>query len=431
MEDSTTSEKFDYLYINGKSNYIKVNNPKYEGIKLTDFDLVEPLIFKNENNEVVKPTIEQVQNEKRKYYIEFFKKPFKNLLVLTGAGSSMGVGGKSMYELWAKAERSYYIDEKDVEDNTEKVIIDSDFKTLCTTLNFNYESKNLESLLSKIEGVIKLQEDLEVELHDSSKKRISEFRTEIFELIVDECTIPTPSPENFPHKIFLDKILQRKLTNPRVKLFTLNYDTLFEDAARLSNAILIDGFSYTFPRTFSGRFFDYDIVQREGSKLKEEDNFVQRVLHLHKLHGSINWTRKEDTNEVLMEQKPENPLMVYPRESKYEDSYEQPFFEMMARFQRNLRQSNDTLLICIGYSFNDKHINSAIEEALNQNPGFRLAVIDPGINSKNASMTEIRKNALKSNRILMVSETFSDFASNYPEIQTYNDVQMDNINLLK
>jgi hypothetical protein len=431
MEEPTTTENFDYLFINGQSNFIRVNNPIYDGIILKDFESIEPLVFKNQKDEIVKPTIDQVQNEKRKYYVEFFKKPFKNLLVLTGAGSSMGVGGKSMNELWDKAERSYYIDEKEDEETKEKVIIDSDFKALCTKLNFNYTTKNLESLLSKIEGVIKFQEDLEVELHDSSKKRISEFRTEIFELIVNECTIPTPSPDDFPHKIFLDKILQRKLTNPRVKLFTLNYDTLFEDAARLSNAILIDGFSYTFPRTFSGRFFDYDIVQREGSKLKEEDNFVQRVLHLHKLHGSINWTRKRDTNEVVMEQEPEIPLMVYPRESKYEDSYEQPFFEMMARFQRNLRQSNDTLLICIGYSFNDKHINSAIEEALNQNPGFRLAVVDPGINSENASMTEIRKNALKTNRIMMVSETFSDFASNYPEIQTYNDVQMDNINLVK
>ena len=302
---------------------------------------------------------------------------------------------------------------------------------MCAAINFEYESKNLESLLSKIEGVIKFSDDLEINMNDKSKKKLSEFKTEIFKIIVKECTIPNPSIDNFPHKIFLDKILQRKLTNPRVKLFTLNYDTLFEDAARLSNTILIDGFSYTFPRTFSGRFFDFDIVQREGSKLKEEDNFVQRVLHLHKLHGSINWTRNTATNEVIMESEPKVPLMVYPRESKYEDSYEQPFFEMMARFQRNLRQSNDTLLICIGYSFNDKHINSAIEEALNQNPGFRLAVIDPGINSDNASMTEIRKNTLKTNRIMMVSETFSDFAANYPEIQTYNDVQMENINLLK
>jgi hypothetical protein len=418
-------EHWDYLLVNGQSNYIKVKSPKYEGIELQDFDLVEPLKFKNEKEEEIKPTVQQIQNEKRRRYSEFFKKPFKNLLVLTGAGSSMGVGGKSMNQLWDKAERNYYIEEKG------KNIIDSDFKSLCARLNFDYESKNLESLLSQIDGVIKFHNDIEIVLKDKSKKKISAFRTEIFELITKECTIPTPSADYFPHKTFLDKILQRKLTSPRVKLFTLNYDTLFEDAARLSNAILIDGFSFTIPRTFSGRFFDYDIVQREGSKLKEEDNFIQRVVHLHKLHGSINWERNISTSDVVIEYKPKEPLMVYPRESKYEDSYEQPFFEMMARFQRNLRQNNDTLLICIGYSFNDKHINSAIEEALNQNPGFRLAVIDPGINASNPAMSKLLQSALMSNRILMIAESFAEFAENYPEIQTYNDVPLDNINLSK
>ena len=119
--------------------------------------------------------------------------------------------------------------------------------------------------------------------------------------------------------------------------------------------------------------------------LKEEDNFVQRVFHLHKLHGSLNWERDKEDKKVRIKEDPDNPLMVYLREAKYEDSYEQPFFEMMARFQRNLRLNNDTLLVCIGYSFNDKHINAAIEEALNQNPGFRLAVIDPGFDGDNTS----------------------------------------------
>lgn len=313
MEEPTTTENFDYLFINGQSNFIKVNNPIYDGIILKDFESIEPLVFKNEKDEIVKPTIDQVQNEKRKYYVEFFKKPFKNLLVLTGAGSSIGVGGKTMYQLWDIAEREYFIEEKDGS------IINSDFKTLCAAINFEYESKNLESLLSKIEGVIKFSVDLEINMNDKSKKKLSEFKTEIFKIIVKECTIPNPSIDNFPHKIFLDKILQRKLTNPRVKLFTLNYDTLFEDAARATNTVVIDGFSFTLPRTFSGRSFDYDLVQREGSKLKEEDNFVPRVLHLHKLRGSINWSRKDITNEVIVESDPTKPLMVYPRESNKHD----------------------------------------------------------------------------------------------------------------
>lgn len=123
--------------------------------------------------------------------------------------------------------------------------------------------------------------------------------------------------------------------------------------------------------------------------------------------------------------------MVYPREAKYEDSYEQPFFEMMARFQRNLRLNNDTMLICVGYSFNDKHINAVIEEALNQNPGFRLAIIDPGFDNDNVSnsLMVIKKVALESERILMVSETFTDFAKHFPEIKTYESDNYEQVNL--
>jgi hypothetical protein len=416
-------ERWDYLLINGQSNYIKVKNPKYDGIELQDFELVEPVKFKNDDEEEVKPSIQQIQNEKRGLYVEFFKKPFKNLLILTGAGSSIGVGGKSMFQLWDIAERKYYFEEIN-----NKITI-SDFQTLCSEIKFDYTTKNLEALLSQIEGCIRFSEDKEVQFK-KEKHKLSEIRKQIFETIRTECTITTPS-ENIPHKKFIEKVLQRKQTNPRVKIFTLNYDTLFENAAQKSNAIIIDGFSYTMPRTFSGRYFDYDIVQREGSKLKEEDNFIQRVFHLHKLHGSINWEIDIITGEVVINSETKDPLMVYPRDAKYEDSYEQPFFEMMARFQRSLRQNNDTLLICIGYSFNDKHINSAIEEALNQNPGFRLAVIDPGINSGNSKMLELKSHAMNSNRILMVAETFADFADNYPEIQTYNEVPLEKVILSK
>lgn len=416
-------EHWDYLLVNGESNYIKVKNPKYDGIELQDFDLVEPLKFSNEKEEEIKPSVQQIQNEKRRIYIEFFKKPFKNLLVLTGAGSSIGSGGKSMFELWDIAERNYFFEEEDGK------LINSDFHTLCLEIKFDYATKNLEALLSKIEGCIRFSEDKEIQFK-KGKQKLSEIRKQIFETIRIECTIKT-SPENTPHKKFLEKVLQRKQTSPRIKVFTLNYDTLFENAAQSSNAIIIDGFSYTMPRTFSGRYFDYDIVQREGSKLKEEDNFIQRVFHLHKLHGSIDWETDITTGEVVINSETIDPLMVYPRDAKYEDSYEQPFFEMMARFQRSLRQNNDTLLICIGYSFNDKHINSAIEEALNQNPGFRLAVIDPGINNANSRMLELKNHALNSNRILMIAETFSDFAHYYPEIQTYHENQMDIVNLSK
>ena len=49
MEKSTTNEQWDYLLINGQSSYIKIKDPKYNGVELQEFESIEPLKFKNEN----------------------------------------------------------------------------------------------------------------------------------------------------------------------------------------------------------------------------------------------------------------------------------------------------------------------------------------------------------------------------------------------
>jgi len=416
-------ENWTHILINGKSKTleVKVKPSDFEKGRLVNLSEIRPFNNKDSEGKDINPTAELANVEKRKVYTSFFQKPFKNLIILTGAGSSMDVKGLSMAQLWDEAVKEFKTEEVDGLNNIIEAVKFPKEKT---------DKKDIEALLSQVEGFIKFSEDKEIEFKDG-KKKLSQLKDLLFKLIQDRCTIPTPSNEAFPHKVLLEKVLQRKQTSPRVKVFTLNYDLLFEDAATAANAIVIDGFSYTFPRTFSGRYFDYDIVQREGSKLKEEDNFVQRVFHLHKLHGSINWERNKETDNVIVNNETEEALMVYPRDAKYEDSYEQPFFEMMARFQRNLRLNDDTLLVCIGYSFNDKHINAAIEEALNQNPGFRLAIIDPGFDNPNASksLKTIKANALKTERILMVSETFTDFANYFPEIKTYENTQQVTINL--
>lgn len=423
-EEEENESLWTYLLINGSSTTLEVKRSDSQVGMLSSISEIRNYPKKDSEDKEIKHTLDLANKIKRKAYKDFFQKPFKNLVFLSGAGSSMDVGGLSMLKLWEETNKLYFI-----EKTKEAEAVDG-FKIIREKVNYTADDTNLEALLSQIEGFCKFSGDCEIEL-GAKKKKLSEIKEEIFNLIKNKCTIPTPLNGTFPHKVLLEKVLQRKQTSSRVKVFTLNYDLLFEDAATAVNAIVIDGFSFTFPRTFSGRYFDYDIVQREGSKLNEEDNFVQRVFHLHKLHGSINWERVEGTGNIVINEKPKKALMVYPREAKYEDSYEQPFFEMMARLQKNLRLNNDTLLICIGYSFNDKHINAAIEEALNQNPGFRLAIIDPGFDSKSASksLKTIKEAAFQTERILMVSETFTDFANHFPEIKTYENTQQATINL--
>ena len=196
---------------------------------------------------------------------------------------------------------------------------------------------------------------------------------------------------------------------------------LFEQAANECGFTMIDGFSFTFPRIFNGNNYDYDIVIRKNSRITAQENYASKVFHLYKLHGSLDWEKDEGARQI---QKcdfinNETPVMIFPSSIKYESSYEQPFFEMMSRFQTELRTDN-ALLIIIEYSFGDKHINSMIFEALELNHSLQLMIVDPFIEN----FKEIINRTKQSANIMLLRSDFQEFALNYPYSYAYSQEEM-------
>lgn len=413
----------NFIYLNGNKSV------EVEAIKIT----VEDNIEKDDYNIYIDGQLHKFEEQnpnkidyalatKRKKYAEFLNNQFENLIILTGAGSSVGIGkdiqlgedtkerkGRLLAHLWDDVKEEIteevlykfcelvkYEDKHKVKDNDELQYI-----------------KNLEKLLS----LANIAKNYVIHNPAENEQKIDIEKTieEIEEIIKTNCSLRLP--DNGPHTLFIEKITKRKVTLPRAKIFTLNYDTLFEQAGRKKNFTIIDGFSFSLPRTFSGRNFELDIVSRNLSRVKEEDNFIQKVFHLYKPHGSVDWTKEEE--QIIQKEDPKKPLMIFPKDSKYESSYEQPYFEMMSRFQQNLRNEN-TLLICIGFSFNDKHIVTAIIEALEQNPGFQLMVVNKGIDDWSQSFKPIFEAAKIHNNIVLIDEIFEDFAKYYPDLKSYN-----------
>lgn len=338
------------------------------------------------------------------FYDSFLKKHFKNLVVLTAAGTSMDNGdsrtsGKTRVGLW-----SFCQTEIDALADSIKGYKKKDF----------YVNKDIEALLS----YIILYEKLNGEI----KKGDVVLREELETKIVEACKLNL-QPQA-PHKDFLNKLTARKTNDPRVQLFTTNYDLLFEMAANHSGFVIIDGFSFTQPRKFSGRYFDLDIVNREKTRVRQEESFASKVFHLYKLHGSLNWFR-DTSNNIVQQDEPSKPLIIYPANEKYESSYEQPYFEMMSRFQQALRKEN-TLLIVIGFGFQDKHIQNVIIEAVEQNPSFQLLIVnytgkdDGGIDTKalKSFFVDEEKKQIKRN-VSIVYDSFSSFTRKYPTNNTY------------
>lgn len=347
-------------------------------------------------------TLDRAKAEKQVFYDTFFRQSFKHIVILAAAGTSLDNGsnkGKTRDGLWEDGVAS--INEvRNIlwENETEK-------SQRITT------EKDIESLLSHVLLMEKVDE--------AKASQLKPLREQLEKNIREACRL-TLDVNNAPHKNFLDKITARKASEPRVQLFTTNYDTLFEQAAQEGGYAVIDGFSFTSPRIFSGRYFDYDIVQRERTRLKDEESFVSKVFQLYKMHGSLTWERTEQ-GRVQQVDSTESPLIVYPASDKYESSYEQPYFEMMSRFQQALRREN-TLLIVLGFGFRDKHIQNVILEAVNQNPSFQLVIVNYNGN-ETINREELKEyfdgSEIKRN-VSIVFDTFKNFTENFPENKTYS-----------
>lgn len=291
--------------------------------------------------------------------ISLYAAHFKNVAVLSAAGTSMENGahqGRTRKELL-----EFSVNEIDAI----KAKLCSEDGLLKDKCQKAIADENIEEFLS----LVILYEKLHGELKDGEGNSL---RDKLESKIAEACTLELDE-KNSHHQDFIRKLTSRKPSDPRVQLFTTNYDTLFEQAAQRMNYTIIDGFSFFQPRVFNGSNFDRDIVFREKTRIKQEESFVPSVIQLFKLHGSIDW-EKQDNGKILQVSKTNKPCIIYPATEKYESSYEQPYFEMMSHFQSTLRKEG-TLLIVVGFGFQDKHIQNAIKEAVIQNPNFHLLIV--------------------------------------------------------
>ncbi|ANP88753.1 hypothetical protein BA011_10175 [Rhizobium leguminosarum] len=179
------------------------------------------------------------------------------------------------------------------------------------------------------------------------------------------------------HKALIQKLAKRAVEKPRVRLFTTNYDLCLEESAARIGVVLIDGFSHSAEQRFNRDYFQHDIVRRATSGTKAD--YIDGVFHLYKLHGSVDWRRKQD-GVVIRSQANDTeglkPVLIYPRSTKYQEAFEVPYLDMFAAFQAALREP-DTTLVVAGFGFADDHISAPIWSALESNLSLRLILVDP------------------------------------------------------
>ncbi|MFU2137645.1 SIR2 family protein [Gallibacterium anatis] len=222
------------------------------------------------------------------------------------------------------------------------------------------------------------------------------------------------------HEKLLRVLGKRQAKQKRLKVFTTNYDLAFETAASNIGMTVIDGFEYSIPYRFNPSWFTYDIVHRIQSSDKST-NYLPNVFHLYKIHGSVDWIKTEQGIQKKRNEKQQGePVIIYPSSNKYQTSYESPYLDMVASFLNAIQQPN-TAILCLGFGFNDKHINNAITMALRTNPELLLMVGTRSLFDEKGSFNkEIRSllmNAVKAgdSRISLVDSDFSTFVNQLPD----------------
>lgn len=183
-------------------------------------------------------------------------------------------------------------------------------------------------------------------------------------------------------------------TIPRsVNIFTTNYDLFLECAIdrvlRTQNFVCNDGSRGYFAKILDWTNFNRVVAYKV---INDNYNYELPLVILIKPHGSVNWKREKE-NVLITPNVCEKPFVVPPTGTESRETFlTNYFYEMLRVFQLELEKPQSVLIV-IGFSFQDSHIAKMVRRAI-QNPELRVYIFAYSDNAINY----IRKN-------LGVSET--------------------------
>ena len=213
---------------------------------------------------------------------------------------------------------------------------------------------------------------------------IKEARNFILEKCLNEENIKNKRDNELleVYKTFYKKLLTRNSTLPRLNIFTTNYDLYSERAMDSLGIHYANGFTGGISKYFNPTIFNYALAEKMDLS-QSKWNVIDNFFYLYKIHGSVNWVENDDEGKLFKIQEIQDPtfntlkdketVMIHPTPLKYNASLGSPYSDLFREFQKKLMQNNN-ILVTIGYSFSDEHINNLIFQAFTI-PSFRLIII--------------------------------------------------------
>jgi len=147
----------------------------------------------------------------------------------------------------------------------------------------------------------------------------------------------------------LGKMLKHLLrsTIRKVDIITTNYDRLAEYSCEQESIYYYTGFSQGY----------------RGYEEPPETINTARKVNIWKVHGSLGWFKNDTSINISISNTNDlpnglTPLIVTPGLDKYERATREPYRTLISQADRALTNSNAYL--CIGYGFNDIHIQEKL-----------------------------------------------------------------------
>lgn len=275
-------------------------------------------------------------------------------------------------------------------------------------------------------------------------------------LQIDRRELSGNSPsDSSGHIPFLAKLIARDTNLGRTHLFTLNYDTLFEQALEELGIQYFDGFSGKTTARFDPAVYGLDIYY-PGDVAEGRVRRFDKFLQYYKLHGSLHWYVDGDGAyraqhrdlAFAKEYRDADPAAkaaklqsdeyghigsfgILPTSQKFTQTLDMPYAHLFRLFHSRLNQPQ-TFLMVLGYGFGDDHVTRIIETAL-MNPSLVMLVVEPNPDSPIVERVSRYQNL--GQRAFVLTErveegqdcsyqvaTFADFSQNVmPDVQWLED----------
>lgn len=279
----------------------------------------------------------------------------ENLNFLIGAGCSSHV--LDGIEMGIPGMRSLYEDFFD---------INPDFKIASENVKDKFD-KNLEKMLECLGAVNVANQIKEIDCQILDKIQL--VQNFIREKIIEG--ISGSDVTEFYRDFYLKTVRNGRATP--INIFTTNYDLYNERALDSLAFPYNNGFVGTYNRVFSPSSYKFAYVE-DMNLSNDVWERVPNFYNLYKLHGSITWVnREQQIQEIDYKHISEGEtVMIYPTPLKDRTTLMTPYSDLFRTMETSLLKRN-SILVTMGYSFSDDHINRLILNSL-AIPSFRLVI---------------------------------------------------------